>query len=395
MTFANSSLPTASAPIPSKAPNARVAIVIPGLSAGGTEHVVSLIANHWAKLGYAVTIITFEAQGTKPYYSFRSDVRIIRLGLPPGQRSRLSSATSVWQRIWRLRRAIHQAEPAFVLSFLTRTNVITLIAMLGSDVPTAVSERNNPAAQPFGAIWRRLRNLLYPHAFCLVTMTHGALAYFPDAVKRKARVIPNAVDLPADWTDRRTGNTLTAVGRLTHQKGFDLLLKAFAKVSEQHRAWKLVIWGEGEERGRLQALCTQLGLQHRVEMPGVTSSPGQWVETADVFVLSSRYEGWGIVLLEAMAAGIPVVSYNCKWGPGEMVVHGHDGILVEPESVDDLADALDLLLRDSGLRESLARNAVCSAKAYSQEHVLQAWDALLASGVAAAPGGRVGRSGVE
>ncbi|NLS07807.1 glycosyltransferase family 4 protein [Rhizobium sp. P32RR-XVIII] len=363
----------------------RIAVVIPGLSAGGTEHVVSLLANHWAASGYAVTVVTFEAPDTKPYYAFRDDVRITRLGLPPGKTSRFVSTVAVWQRIWRLRSAIRQADPAFVLSFLTRTNVTTLIAMLGSAIPIAVSERNNPDAQPFGVVWKWLRGKLYPRAFCLVTMTHGALGYFPDDIRQKARVIPNAVDLPTNWTDRRTGRTLTAVGRLTHQKGFDLLLQAFSKVADRHQEWKLVIWGEGEERGRLQTLCATLGLKRRVEMPGVTSSPGQWIETADVFVLSSRYEGWGIVLLEAMAAGIPVVSFECKWGPGEMVTDQHDGILVEPENVDALADALDLVLRDSTLREKLAENAMSSAKSYSQERVLQAWDDLVASALAASP----------
>jgi glycosyltransferase involved in cell wall biosynthesis len=385
MTEATSGMQTASTEPHSRRHGDRIAIVIPGLSAGGTEHVVSLLANHWAASGYAVTIITFEAPEAIPYYTFCGDIRITRLGLPPGKTGRLASAIAVWRRIWRLRSAMRQADPVFVLSFLARTNVTTLIAMLGSSVPIAVSERNNPDAQPFGAVWKWLRGWLYPRAFCLVTMTQGALAYFPDDIRRNARVIPNAVDLPADWAERRTGRTLTAVGRLTHQKGFDLLLQAFAKIADQHPEWKLVIWGEGEERGRLQALCTTLGLKQRVEMPGVTSAPGRWIETADVFVLSSRYEGWGIVLLEAMAAGIPVVSFECKWGPGEMVTDRHDGILVEPENIDALADALDVVLRDCALRERLAKNAASSAKSYSQERVLRAWDDLVTSALAAAP----------
>ncbi|WP_245448296.1 MULTISPECIES: glycosyltransferase family 4 protein [Neorhizobium] len=371
----------------------RIVIVIPGLSAGGTEHVVSLLANHWAACGYAVTIVTLEARDKRPYYALRSDIRIKRLGIPPKKMGKLEAAVAISKRIIRLRSAIRQADPAFVLSFLTRTNVLTLIAMVGSRIPVAVSERNNPDAQTFGRVWRLLRGWLYPRAFCLVTMTAGALAHFSDEIRRNGRIIPNAVDLPAAWTNRRAGGTLTAVGRLTHQKGFDLLLHAFAKVADRHREWKLVIWGEGEERGPLEALCSRLGLDKRVEMPGLTAVPGQWVETADVFVLSSRYEGWGIVLLEAMAAGIPVVSYNCNWGPGEMVTHAYDGLLVEPESVDELANALDLTLGDSSLRESLAMNAISSAKRYSPERVFQAWDGLVVSGVAASPRPRTKRGG--
>lgn len=119
-----------------------------------------------------------------------------------------------------------------------------------------------------------------------------------------------------------------------------------------------------------------LGLEGRVEFPGVTSKPGLWVETADVFVLSSRYEGWGIVLLEAMAAGLPVVSFNCKWGPAAMITHRVDGLLVPAEDVDALAADLKSVMSDEDLCERLGKHAAESALRYAPENILAQWDAV-------------------
>ncbi len=128
------------------------------------------------------------------------------------------------------------------------------------------------------------------------------------------------------------------------------MLPAFAKVAGDHPGWRLVIWGEGPERAALEALRDRLGLTDRVDLPGLTERPGQWVEDATVFVLSSRFESFGNVVTEAMAAGLPVVTTDCPWGPGEIVRHGVDGWVVAPEDVAALADGLATLMADGELR---------------------------------------------
>ncbi|WP_157785629.1 glycosyltransferase, partial [Sinorhizobium fredii] len=238
----------------------RITIVVPGLGAGGTEHVVSLIANHWLVSGFSVTVITFETRGSVPYYHFEPDISIVRLNIPNRRSSSLQSSVDILERVRRLRSAIRASRPDFVLSFLTRTNVMTLLATIGMEIPVVVSERNNPALQPFGQIWNRLRSRVYPRAFGLVTMTEGALNYFPAQMRRRGWVIANAVNLPQGWQRRRGNNILTAASRLTHQKGFDLLLQAFASTAARHPEWTLEIWGEGNERGRLEAQRDGLGL---------------------------------------------------------------------------------------------------------------------------------------
>ncbi len=357
----------------------RTTIVVPALGAGGTEHVVSLVANHWSRQGHEITIITFEPPASEAYYAIDPHIDIWRLGGAGKPRSKLHSGLMALRRMRRLRAALRASRPTFILSFLTRTNVLTLLAGKRLGVPIIVSERNNPELQPFGRGWRWLQQRLYPTAFGMVTMTRGALETFPPAMRKRGWVVPNAFDLPPGWNNRREDTVLTAVGRLTHQKGFDLLLEAFAKIAPDLPEWHLRIWGEGEDRASLEALRDRLGLSDRVSMPGVTGRPGEWVETADVFVLSSRYEGWGIVLLEAMAAGIPAVSFRCQWGPEEMISDGEDGILVDREDVDALAAALRKILKDPLLRYHLGRSAEQSARRFTQERVLAEWDAVAAA----------------
>lgn len=367
---------------------ASVVIVLPGLEAGGTEHVVKLVANHWVSVGIRVTILTLESPGASPYYAFDPRIEFIRIGVPPRRTSRIFAAWLIVKRAWRMRQAIRGRKPDFVLSFLTRTNVLALLATAGTGIPVIVSERNNPEAQPFGRVWGWLQERLYPRAFGLIAMTEGAMRYFSERMRRRSWVIPNAVDLPGNWTARRGGKVLVAVGRLTHQKGFDLLLEAFAQIEGEFPDWHLVIWGEGDDRAMLERKRNALGLEGRVEFPGVTSKPGIWVETADIFVLSSRYEGWGIVVLEAMAAGLPVVSFDCKWGPAEMITHDVDGLLVPPENTDALAAGLRSVMVDEDLRERLGRRAGESALRYAPDNILAQWDSVAELVLATASGGK-------
>jgi glycosyltransferase involved in cell wall biosynthesis len=352
-------------------------MVLPGLAAGGSERVVSTIANSWAERGWRVTILTMEAPDAPSYYPYDPRVSIVRLGLPPGQKGRLQAMSATVRRIARLRRALRKAAPDLVISFLTRTNVLTLLAARGMGVPVIVSERNNPEVQTVGPIWGWLRARLYPRSFGLVTMTAGVMDFFTRRMSIRGWVIPNPANLPEGWENRRSGGELAAVGRLVPQKGFDLLLPAFSQIAPRFPEWTLVIWGEGEERAALERQRDSLGLAGRVRMPGVTPQPGGWIETADAFVLSSRFEGWGIVLLEAMAAGLPVVSFDCQWGPREMIDDGVDGLLVAREDVGALAAALEKLLGDAELRERLGAAARVSTRRFAPAEVVAAWDEVV------------------
>jgi glycosyltransferase involved in cell wall biosynthesis len=150
---------------------------------------------------------------------------------------------------------------------------------------------------------------------------------------------------------------LVAVGRLTAQKGFDLLLDAFSNIAAAVPAWQLVIWGEGPERRDLERQVERLCLADRVRLPGLSEAPGSWVSTGSCFVLPSRYEGFPNVLLEAMRAGMAVVAFDCEYGPSELIEHERNGLLVANGDVRGLGQTLLRVMTNPSLRAYLAARA--------------------------------------
>jgi len=356
----------------------RAALVLPGLAAGGAERIVNIIADLLDERGWEMSVISFDEADSASYYRYPAGVEVVRLDLPPARQSVPARSIAAIRRAVRLRKALHKAAPDVVVSFLTRTNILALIAGLGRRTPIIVSERNNPQKQSVGPLWSWLRARLYPRAFGLVTMTQGAMDCFPPAMRRRQWVIPNPVlcfergDTPATKT-----KWITAVGRLVHQKGFDLLLQAFATLAGEFPEWNLVIWGTGPERSKLEDMASRLGLHARVRFAGVSESPGGWVENSDIFVMSSRYEGWGNALAEALAAGIPSISFNCNWGPGELIQQSVNGLLVPPEDVDALTGKMRELMHDPELRRRLGSNARSIADSFSTSRVVDAWEKVM------------------
>src|SRR5262249_38216695 len=163
---------------------------------------------------------------------------------------------------------------------------------------------------------------------------------FHAMTKVRGCVIPNPFPLPgrvARLGQSKSGRVIMAMGRLVHQKGFDLLLKAFSMVAAKHPEWSLAVLGEGPLRADLEAQTEELQLAGRVRWAGRIEDPFPTLCTADLFAFPSRFEGFGLALAEAMACGLPVVSFDCPEGPGEIIRHGVDGVLVPPEDVDALA----------------------------------------------------------
>jgi glycosyltransferase involved in cell wall biosynthesis len=356
----------------------RLALVISALGAGGAERVIVTLANAWAARGWQVALITFEPPGTKPYYPVDPRVTLRQLGIASVGHPRWKAVRQGLRRVSALRQALRTMAPDLVIAFLAKINVLTMLASRGLAVPVIVSERNNPERQRFRGIWSWLRHWLYGAAWCVVTPSRGVLASFPRKIRAHGRVIPNPVDLTCAAIPQRGKGRLVAVGRLVHQKGFDLLLRAFARIAPDHPEWTLTVWGEGEERAALEVLCAHLGVAGRVQLPGLTERPGQWVQEADIFVLSSRYESFGNVITEAMVAGLPVIAFECPWGPGEILRDGEDGLLVPPEDVGALAAAIRRLILDADLRRRLGEAAARNVRRFARDAVIAQWDALVA-----------------
>jgi glycosyltransferase involved in cell wall biosynthesis len=363
----------------------RIALVITALGAGGAERILIGMANWWAAEGAAVTLITFEPPGTKPYYRVDPRVELRQLDLEAVRRPRWRAAWQSVERIMALRRMLRACQPDVAIAFLAKVNVISVLATRGLRLPLIVSERNNPLQQRFNPVWVWLRHRLYGRADGFVTPSEGVMRCFPRRLRARGKVIPNPVELPASVPARAASRKLVAVGRLVHQKGFDLLLQAFARIATAHPEWRLVIWGEGPERDALKELREKLGLRRRVDLPGLTQRPGQWTDDAGLFVLSSRFESFGNVITEAMASALPVVAFDCPWGPREILRDQVEGVLVPRGDVAALAAALDRLLADPARRAALGAAARQGARRFDRARVMAAWQEAI---VAATSGNR-------
>lgn len=353
-----------------------ILFVLASLSAGGAERIVSEMANYWGQKGWTVGLLTL-SDSRSDHYILHKNVRRICLDAMSRSETAYESLVNSVRRIVALRRAIRSFAPDVVLSMVDRTNVLVLAAMPGLRIPAIVSERIDPTQYDIGRIGRAARRVLYPLASAVVvqtaTVAGWARAFLP---ANKVRVIPNFVCARISQPKMRE-RLILAVGRLEQQKGFDILLVAYAKSKAVAHGYRLVILGAGSQREALLALADQLGIAEYLEMPGVVAAPEEWMERAAIFVLSSRYEGFPNALVEAMAMGCAVIATDCPSGPREIVRTNEDGLLVRSGDADSMAHALSTLIENEGFRERLGSNAMAIRKRLAPAIVLSQWESLI------------------
>ncbi len=354
-----------------------ICLVIAGLGAGGAERVLSWLARNYGSSGAKVTILSFDGGETEVYHDFPPGIRLVRLNIPTTRRAGQFLPPAI-RRTLSLRRAIAETKPDVVISFLRKVNTMTLAAMLGQKARVIISERNNPRMQPAHWLWRGASALLYSRAHAIICQTRASEICIPRYHRPRVRVIPNPV-VPIGTRPKPEGMPIriAAVGRLERQKGFDLLIDAYAEVAAEFPNCVLNIWGEGPLRRELEAQVHARNIEDRVVFRGLSSRPGGWIEEADMFVLSSRFEGFPNVLSEAMAAGLPVIATRCDFGPAELIRDGENGLLVEPESPRALARALQLLLANPDLRRQLSAAAPEVKERFAPAGVWAQWQAVV------------------
>ncbi|GAA0401771.1 hypothetical protein GCM10009530_62050 [Microbispora corallina] len=219
----------------------------------------------------------------------------------------------------------------------------------------------------------------YPRLDAVVTLTDADAAEYAailDGARTRLATIPNALTPAVRTPAAPNSKIIVAAGRLTRQKGFDLLVEAFAAVADKHPDWQLRIYGDGKERAKLQRLIHRLHLYNHVFLMGGTTTLEQELAKGAMFVLSSRSEGFGMVLIEAMAHALPVVSFDCPNGPAEIITGGRDGLLVPPQDVTGLTVAIESLIADPSLRNRLGTAAKESVARYYVDRIRGRWEQL-------------------
>jgi glycosyltransferase involved in cell wall biosynthesis len=337
------------------------------------------MANYWAEQGWSVDLITLAGAGDD-FFELHRDVQRVPLDLLSDSANVWSALYHNWRRVRRIRSAIRQAAPEVVISFVDQSNVLSLFASSGLKIPVIVAERTDPRHHSVGRAWSLLRRMTYPWSAAVVVQTSSVRIHLCETMALdEVRVIPNAVIAARAAGGKTSGGEqpiLCGAGRLSREKGFDRLIAAFGSIHKRFPDWQLVIYGDGPERSRLEDLGNQLA-PGRVLLPGWAADLDSSFSQAALFALPSRYEGFPNALLEAMSHGTPAVCFDCQSGPGEIVRHGIDGLLVAPDDVEGMAEALAKLMADRGLREQFGQQAVEVVDRFNVDRFFESWEALI------------------
>ena len=354
----------------------KVTLVIYALEGGGAERVMSTLANYCATHGFDTTLIVFGDATRIPFYPLVPEIRLQQLGIIGDSPGVITLLRSGLQRIKILRAAIIASEPEVVVSFLSIVNVLTILCCWNTRIPVIVSERIYPSFIDVNRLWQLMMSWTYRQADLIVLLTQNALPFYPPERGYKAMVIPNPILEPSSLTLPGIlfpQPTLIAVGRLHPQKGFDVLLRAFQQLHTKYPEWHLTILGEGPIRAELEELRSTLQLTDCVHLPGQVTNIHAHLRQAEIFVMSSRFEGFPNALGEAMACGLPVVSTDCLSGPSDIILPDVDGILVPVEDVAALVAALDSLMANPLKRQQLAQAAPQVLERFGLDRVMGIW----------------------
>jgi glycosyltransferase involved in cell wall biosynthesis len=286
--------------------------------------------------------------------------------------------------------------PDVALAMMTNASVVLSLACRGLPEVYAIgSERSYPGHVSLDPIWSLLRRTQYRRLHAVVAQTSECADWLMEHTSaRKVPVIPNSASLPLPVKDpviapdtacRPGRRILLGVGRLVEEKNFALLVSVFSRLAASHPEWDLVILGAGPLDEALRRQVDDCGLADRIFLPGLAGNPGAWYARADLYVMTSRFEGFPNTLVEALAHGVPAVSFDCNTGPRDIIRHGTDGLLIPVEDAQALHNALDDIMGDEALRRRLAERAGDARERFSIERVAGLWESLFTKGVSPHP----------
>ncbi|MFH0069896.1 glycosyltransferase family 4 protein [Peribacillus sp. NPDC056705] len=346
----------------------RIVFLIGSMRRGGAERVISLLANNYAERGWEVDILTLLDDNNE--YELNRSINVKLIGKQGGSRIRKLPS---W--INSIRKHIIENKPDRIVSFIARINIITILSCIGLNQRIIVSERNDPKKDGRSALVRIATYILYPLADCVIFQTTWAKSCFPKRIQRKSMIISNPINITMEAANMKE-KKIVAVGRLVEQKNHSLLISAFKKIYDEFPEYKLFIYGEGELREKLTNQIHELEIMDAVLLLGNVSNIHKKMEDAEIFVLSSNYEGLSNALLEAMLMGVPCVSTNCA-GSNEVIKNNHNGLIIEIGNEEQLAMAIRELINNKEKAYNLGKNGKESVQGMKIENIISMWEEII------------------
>lgn len=348
----------------------QIHFVIQSLQFGGAERVMTELASYFCDKGYKVTIITLyrEVKG----YDIENRIHRINLNIPTNGIKKLVVGRK------KLRECLKQENATICISFDILANILTLLSA-PSTIYRIISERNAPKQTSLSLASKILRFLIYRKCDLCVFQTEEARKCYGKEIQKKGVVIPNPVKqtLPYIHKENRK-NEIVAVGRLERQKNYEEMILGFELFYSEHSNYVLKIYGDGSQKDSLKEMIRTKGLDECVLIYDAKDDVHEYMKEADIFLMTSLYEGIPNSLMEAMAMGYAVVAYDCPIGGCRLLIEDNEnGILLERKNVFSIAESLSKLADDADLRDKLGKNAIKVRERFSIDHVGNMWKQLI------------------
>lgn len=347
-----------------------ITFVTATLTSGGSERVMSIVANKMQERGYEVEIICLNDQIV--FYPINEGIKITHVEVEAGTKS-------LPKKLWWFRKYIQKTQPDVVIAFMVSVYTVTLLALMGIGIPVISSVRNDPA---YSNLRKKItRKLLLPRSAHVVVQTQQIKKFFNKSIQNMTTVIYNPVNEKVfKLQPSNKENRIISVGRLYPQKDQKTMIEAFAKVSEHHPDWKLVIFGEGPERKALEKMIQdpRFKIQDKVVLPGRSENIIDELNKSKIFCLSSVYEGMSNALVEAICVGLPIVTTKVS-GTEELIKNGENGFIVNIGDKDSMAKALTKIIEDENLQNQFAEKNKAQAIKFETNTIVNQWEVLVNS----------------
>lgn len=343
----------------------KVLFFIGSLRMGGAENVASQLSRGFEEiLDWQVTIVTGDAKDTD-FYPVSCSKRV-SLNF---DYSRSLSLFEQLRRLYKLRKLVKAQVPDYVVMFSTDSCIRGLVALIGLNQFTIACEHSNYNFVK-SPLKRLVRNITYSLSSKVFLLTERDIENYPRFLRNKFSVMHNPLGIVGEMNNKDFNYKLLAVGRLSIHKGYDRLLKNFSELSTRYT---LSIVGDGELMAELVSLAKQLKIQDRVCFVGATKNVKKYYKAASLLLLTSRREGLPVVIAEANAFGLPVISYDCETGPRELIIDGENGFVVDNDDSIAFNAAIDRIAIDPMLYKYMSCRAYYLAERFSIDKICRQW----------------------
>lgn len=362
---------------------------------GGEERVMADKMNYLAEHGYQITLLTYEQGEHKLSYPLHPTIRhhdlntrFFTVTKEPLGKKIFHLAALRKKFVKRLKDKIREIQPDLLISTIIplknanllikvkkETNInIWLESHLAYKATIRATDFNKKTIKyQIAKLYDRWNLKAVQHCDCLIALTNGDAEHWQNYC-HNVKVIPNPITyIPKELPLYKLPHRIIAVGRLHAQKGFDLLIQAFSLIANRIPNWYIDIYGHGIEEEHLKELIKSKCLENRIHLKGETDKIFEEYQKSQLFVLSSRYEGWGLVLVESMACGTPCISFRCEYGPEDIITNNIDGLLVNDGDISDMANKILWMATHPVERQEMGKKAREKAFQYSKEIIMNNW----------------------